>query len=111
MLSSARRIVSKSMNQTISVAAARGHMAVGDTITDSKVHAMMDRYGYSDDTRQIIATERLLPTGLLSRLHATYPQHSGLMETGKFLFDEEDHYSGLEGYRQVVSVLEKNGIH
>lgn len=71
---------------------------------------MMDRYLYTDETRTIIANEKLLPMGLLSRLETLYPQHSGLLETSDFLFTEKDHYSGLSGFRKVVSILKENGI-
>jgi L-lysine 2,3-aminomutase len=79
-------------------------------VTQSDLHAMMDRYGYEAETRDIIAIENLLPIGLLRRLQATYPQHSGLLEGRAFLFNERDFYSGLEGFRQVVRILCENGI-
>ncbi len=84
---------------------------ISETVTAAGVSAAMDRYGYPAETREIIASENLLPAGLLSRLHATYPQHSGLMETRKFLFEGQDYYAGLEGFRKVVAILEENGIH
>ncbi len=40
----------------------------------------MARYGYSDEIINTINKENLLPVGLLSHLHASYPQHSGFME-------------------------------
>ena len=80
------------------------------SITTADVEAVMDRYDYPAETRQIIATENLLPAGLLSRLHATYPQHSGLLEQEKMLFDRA-HYSGLAGFREVVAILAGHGIH
>jgi L-lysine 2,3-aminomutase len=83
---------------------------IASTITPADVEAVMDRYGYSPETRQIITTENLLPAGLLSRLHATFPRHSGLLEREKMLFDR-DHYSGLSGFRQVVAILAEHGIH
>jgi lysine 2,3-aminomutase len=81
------------------------------TITPPDVEAMMDRYGYSPEMRRIIADENLLPAGLLSRLHATYPRHSGLLETGEVLFTGREHYSGLSGFRQVVGILAEHGVH
>ena len=75
------------------------------------VDAMMDRYGYPAETRQIIAEENLLPTGLLSRLDASYPQHSGLLEEQQRWFTEKRHYQGLDGFREVVAILEEHGIH
>lgn len=83
---------------------------ISATVTQADVEAMIDRYGYPEETREIIEEENLLPQGLLSRLQATYPQHSGLLETRPFLFKGKENYSGLEGFREVVSVLEKNGI-
>jgi L-lysine 2,3-aminomutase len=79
-------------------------------VQPSDVQAMMDRYQYPQETRSIIKQENLLPIGLLSRLHATFPQHSGLMETKPFLFADRDNYTGLKGFRRVIETLEKSGI-
>lgn len=84
---------------------------VSSTVAPADIEAMMTRFGYSPETRRIIAAENLLPVGLLSRLHATYPQHSGLLEREKTLFSDSDHYSGLEGFRRVAVILEQHGIH
>ncbi len=86
-------------------------MSSNQRVTPADVDAMMRRYGYPAETRQIIAEEKLLPTGLLSRLHATYPQHSGLLEEQQRWFAERGHYEGLDGFRQVVAILERHGIH
>ena len=86
-------------------------MSSNQRVTPAGVDAMMDRYGYPAETRQIIAEERLLPTGLLSRLHASYPRHSGLLEEQQRWFTETDHYQGLDGFRQVVAILEGHGVH
>ena len=83
---------------------------IASTITDTNLGLLISRYGYSAETRQIIEKENLLPTGLLSRLHATYPLHSGLQETRPFLFAQCEIYSGLEGFREVLDILAKNGI-
>jgi len=83
---------------------------LSSTIARADVEAMMARYGYSPETRRIIATENLLPVGLLGRLHATYPQHSGLLERRPFLFADSDHFEGLEGFRQVAAILNEHGI-
>lgn len=80
------------------------------TLQESDIAAMMDRFGYPDEIRQVIQDENLLPTGLLSRIQATYPEISGLAETGPFLFHGKQQYSGLEGFREVVSVLSFAGI-
>lgn len=84
--------------------------SVTSTVAQSDVQKMMDRYQYSDETRKIIEDEKLLPKGLLSRLHAAYPQHSGLQESRKFLFNERENYTGLKGFREVNSILIQNGI-
>jgi L-lysine 2,3-aminomutase len=69
-----------------------------------------ERYGLSVDTQRIIKDENLLPPGLLARLHASYPHSSGLGETAKFIFNDQEHYSGLNGFRKVVEILKTNGI-
>jgi hypothetical protein len=89
---------------------ARDTQKISATVTRSDVERIIERYGYSPETREIIASENLLPPGLLSRLQATYPQHSGLLENRKFLFNDREHYSGLEGFREVVRILKENGI-
>ena len=83
---------------------------VTETVTASDVAKMLDRYGYEEETREILQSERLLPAGVLSRLQAAYPQHSGLLESRPFLFNDREQYSGLEGFREVVKILAKNGI-
>ena len=80
------------------------------TITAAEVEVMMDRYGYPVETRHIIADENLLPLGLLNRLHATYPQHSALLQTEPTWFDRP-HYSGLAGLRQVAAILAEHGLY
>jgi len=74
------------------------------------VQQMMDRYNYSDDIRKIIEDEKLLPVGLLARLQASYPQHSGLVEASPFLFNDQERYSGLVGFRKVIEILKENAI-
>lgn len=71
---------------------------------------MMDRYEYSPEIRHIIEHKKLLPLGLLSRLQASYPQYSGLLETKPFLFHGKRQYRGLAGFREVVAVLQSHGI-
>ena len=44
---------------------------ISSHVTALNVVQMMDRYGYSQETRVCLATENLLPAGLLSRLQAT----------------------------------------
>jgi lysine 2,3-aminomutase len=65
----------------------------------------MQRFHYSDETKAIIRDENLVPPGVLSRLHIAYPQHSSLRETEEFHFTDRKHYSGLEGFREIVKDL------
>ena len=71
---------------------------------------MMDRYHYSDDIQAIIEKEKLLPVGLLARLQSVYPEDSAFLQTSKFLFTDQEHNSGLAGFKQVIEILEKNGV-
>ena len=80
-------------------------------VSAADIEQMQDIYGYSDETRQIIKNENLLPLGLISRLHASYPQHSGLLDKEAHMFHEKDQYTGLSGFREVVKILEANNIH
>lgn len=82
----------------------------GTTFTSADVEEMMHRFHYSDQTKAIIEKEGLLPTGLLTRLHAVYPQHSGLNEQAAFLFNDKIQYSGIEGFREIVQVLGNHDI-
>lgn len=79
-------------------------------VADDNIQAMIDRYQFSNDAREIIAKEGLLPAGTLSRLQANYPQHSGLMESKPFLFKVGTNYTGLSGFRTVCDILKSNGI-
>jgi lysine 2,3-aminomutase len=80
------------------------------TIGKADVERMMEIHQYPEDVRGIIEHERLLPLGLLNRLHAQYPQHSRLQRTRKFMFEGRDNYTGLKGFRAVVATLKANGI-
>lgn len=79
-------------------------------VSQQDISDTMDRYGYSDEIINTINKENLLPVGLLNRLHASYPQHSGFMEKKPFLFTDKEHYSGLSGFREVCAILNENGI-
>ncbi|MCP4989605.1 MAG: hypothetical protein GY928_27195 [Colwellia sp.] len=83
--------------------------AIND-VSATDVADMMDVYHYSDETRQIIKDENLLPTGLLSRLQASYPQHSGLVDKEAHMFTDKEQYTGLSGFREVVKILEAHNV-
>lgn len=80
-------------------------------IHSSDVQILMDRHEFSEDARNIIETEKLLPKALLSRLHSNYSQHSGLKETSESMFTSaKRRYSGLADFKEICRILEKNGI-
>lgn len=70
----------------------------------------MTSFGYSGEINDVISQENLLPEGLLRRLHSAYPQYSGLGKNEKFLFNDKIQYVGLNGFREIVEILGKNGI-
>lgn len=80
------------------------------TITKADLERMMALHQYPEDIRANVEAERLLPVGLVNRLHALYPQHSRLQRTRQFLFEGRDNYTGLKGFRAVVDTLKRNGI-
>ncbi len=79
-------------------------------IDQAGLEAIMALHQYPPEVRAIVHSERLLPLGLVNRLHALYPQHSRLQRSRKFLFEGRDHYTGLKGFRAVVATLKANGI-
>jgi L-lysine 2,3-aminomutase len=82
----------------------------GSAFSKEDVLEMMHRFHYSNETQAIIIEENLLPTGLLSRMHSVYPQHSGLREHAEFLFNDKKHYYGLDGFKEIIKILSKHGI-
>jgi lysine 2,3-aminomutase len=94
----------------ISRRAPRKEKTVLSAITESDVERMMALHQYLEDIRANVEAERLLPLGLVNRLHALYPQHSRLQRTRKFLFEGRDNYTGLKGFRSVIETLKRNGI-
>jgi lysine 2,3-aminomutase len=79
-------------------------------ITQDDVQHMYERYHFPDDIQQIIEAENLLPHGILNRLEAAYPQHSGLKECAGFMFNDKVRYSGKRGFREIVAILQSHGI-
>jgi len=79
-------------------------------VSQVDVNDMMKVYHYDDETCQTVKDENLLPIGLLSRLHASYPQHSGLLDKNEHMFSDKDQYTGLSGFREVVAILAANDI-
>lgn len=88
-----------------------------NTITEKKelsfydsVKKTLNDYNYSDDIMNNVEKEKLLPEGLLKRLHENYEQYSGILEKRKMIFKTKERYSGLKGFREIVSILNENGI-
>ncbi len=86
-------------------------LAKGVAFVTEDVEELMNRFHYSEETKGIIRNENLLPTGILKRLHTTFPMHSGFSETAEFLFNDKKQYVGIEGFREINAILEAKGIH
>lgn len=76
----------------------------------AEVAALLEERGYRDEVVETILRENLLHPGLVTRLHALYPEHSGLHPKTTPLFLGKDSYAGLGGFREVCAILEANGI-
>jgi len=78
-------------------------------ISDEEPSPLAGR-GYRPEIVRTIEREGLLTEGLVRRLHALYPQYSGLAQTAPPLFVGKDNYTGLKGFREVCEILEANGV-
>ncbi len=67
-------------------------------------------YGFSEQTLSTIENEKLLPEGLLKRLHHNYPLYSGIVKNRDVIFDSKNRYSGLSGFREIADILKNKGI-
>ena len=77
----------------------------------SHVQTLMAHHDLSDDAKNIIKKENLIPITLLSRLHNNYPQHSVILEKSKPIFTSaKKRYTGLGGFKKICGILEQNGI-
>jgi len=83
-----------------------------DSVSDRTVDLAqtLECGGFSEETKQIIAEEGLLPEGLVNRLHRQYTEVSALDRTDKPLFIMQNDYTGLSGFRKVNQILLDNGI-
>jgi lysine 2,3-aminomutase len=79
-------------------------------VQKSEIEEMLTRFHLSPEIIATIATENLLPIGLLHRLHTCYPQHSGLFKKQEAIFTGKTYYSGLKGFREIVAHLQDHGI-
>lgn len=78
----------------------------------SDVESLMDRHFMSEEVKETIRNENLVPASLLERMHNNYPQHSLLKDEFEPLFgkDTKNNYTGLSGFRKVCEILEDHGI-
>ncbi len=104
--------MAESNEQTLVADSSKQSTAATDkrVIDKADIAMIMDRYHYSDDTRSVIEKENLMPAGVLTRLHSSFPEHSGILDTKEFMFTGKQHYSGMKGFREIVAILESNGI-
>lgn len=77
----------------------------------SDIEELMEHHDLSEEARQIIREEDLVPVSLMERLHNNYPQHSLLKQKSAPIFSKgKNKYSGLPGFRAVCAMLEEHGI-
>ena len=76
----------------------------------STLKSILESHHFTNEASSIIKEENLLPLGLMNRLHTNYPQHSSIMEMSDFMFTTKNHYSGLNGFREIIKVLNKHDI-
>ncbi len=75
------------------------------------INAVLKSGGFPSESVEIIEKERLLPPGLVNRLHRQYPQYSSLARISAPIFTGRENYTGLRGFRAAVDKLAENGIH
>lgn len=74
------------------------------------IRKMMNRYLISKEAINTIEYEGLLPPGLINRLCNSFPQYEGFTNSDPPLFNDKLLYAGLNGFREIVRILNKNGI-
>ncbi len=79
-------------------------------INASDINEMLKRYGMNAESIRTIEKEDLLSPGLIKRLHNSFPEYSGLFYEDEVLFNEKTHYSGLDGFREIIQKLKEHGI-
>lgn len=77
---------------------------------DITINNILNRSNFSNETNEIIKMENLLPVGLLKRLHNSYPDASGISGTSEQMFTFKARYSGIDGYREIVDILQESRI-
>ena len=70
-----------------------------------------EHHGIEESSIQIIEKENLLPLSLVSKIHQTFPHISIIKEESKPMFTTaKNRYTGIDGFREIVAVLNENGI-
>jgi L-lysine 2,3-aminomutase len=68
-------------------------------------------HGIEESSIQVIEKENLLPETLVNKIHHTFPGISIIKEESKAMFtSSKNRYTGIEGFREIISVLNENGI-
>mgnify|MGYP000911341795 CR=1 FL=1 len=78
--------------------------------SENDIDKIINRFHFSEEAKQIIKEENLLPVGVLNRLNFSYPQYSTFNENADFIFNDKNHYSGIKGFREIIDILNKHGI-
>jgi L-lysine 2,3-aminomutase len=77
---------------------------------ENTIKSILEQHRINEETSSIIKKENLLPLGLLNRLHANYPEYSGIKFSSGFLFTAKNRYTGLAGFREIIAILNKAGV-
>lgn len=80
------------------------------SITHEDLRSLMDQYFFTDEMKEIVEKEDLLPLGVLNRLQRAYGQYSLMQKKPRVLFNEKKRWVGLEGFREIVKKLADHGI-
>lgn len=79
--------------------------------TPSDIEMLMEHHDLSAEARDIIRTENLVPTTLVTRLHNNFPQHSLFETRSEPIFSKgKNKYTGLAGFRMICDTLRMHGI-
>lgn len=72
--------------------------------------ATLSKYDFTDEMMEIINEENLLPESLLKRLDNSFPNYLNAQNASRNFFKDKTQYTGLQGFREVLGVLQNNGI-
>jgi len=84
-----------------------------DTTANKKIdiNLVLETGDFPKEALETIKREKLLPEGLVNRLHRQYPQYSSLARVATPIFVGRENYTGLRGFRAVIEELAKHDIH